>query len=306
MIQLGSIHSAAGKTCLCYLLTSLAILPQAYDGKQHAAVWFDTDGRFSATRLQAVLIHYLSENFPRLSSSERMAICNEAFHHLHVFKPQSSSQLLSTLVSLPGYLLLGAVGTTAHPSASRSLSLVVLDSATSFYWQDRFEAEVARFEAMGTDENPGTRSPARLSTASEIVSELKMLQKLFDSTIIFTTCQARTSTMTSSTVTATTTNDGRLLPQEPPRVSPWTAFATLHLTVSQEQVRQFAAQMSLEECQRDQANRLAAIAKGRSIVSVDWSTSDTWASGVRDVVSRLDGQGSFAVRITSGGIANED
>jgi hypothetical protein len=108
--------------------------------------------------------------------------------------------------------------------------------------------------------------------------------------------------MTISTATSITTNDRRLLPQETPRVSPWTAFATLNLSISKEQVRQFAAQMSLEECQRDQADRLAAIMKGYSIVSVDWTMSDTWGREVRDAVNRLNGQGSFAVRITSNGV----
>jgi hypothetical protein len=305
VIQLSSAHSAAGKTSLCYLITTLAVLPQAFNGKGCAAVWFDTDGRFSSERLEAVLIGHLSTHFPRLNSGERNAICHDAFQHLHVLRPQSSFQLSCTLASLPGYLL-GTNGTTTHFSALRSLGLIVLDSATSFYWQDRFEAEVSRFEALGTDESRGARTATRLSRTLEVVSELKRLQKLLDCTIVFTSTPPMTSSsMTISTATSTTANDRRLLPQETPRVSPWTVFATLNLSISKEQVRQFAAQMSLEECQRDQVDRLAAIAKGCSIVSVDWITSDTWGSGVRDAVNRLNGQGSFAIRITSNGVAIE-
>jgi hypothetical protein len=305
VIQLSSTHSAAGKTSLCYLITTLAVLPQAFNGKARAAVWFDTDGRFSSKRLEAVLIGYLSTHFPRLDSDERNAICHDAFPHLHVLHPQSSFQLLCTLASLPGYLL-GANGTTTHFSALRSLDLIVLDSATSFYWQDRFEAEVSRFEALGTGENRGARTTTRPSRTLEVISELKRLQKLLGCTIVFTSTPPMTSSsMTISTATSITANDRRLLPQETPRVSPWTAFATLNLSISKEQVRQFAAQMSLEECQRDQVDRLAAIAKGCSIISVDWITSDTWGSGVRDAVNRLNGQGSFAIRITSNGVAVE-
>jgi hypothetical protein len=305
VIQLSSTHSAAGKTSLCYLITTLALLPQTFNGKARAAVWFDTDGRFSALRLEAVLIDHLSTNFPRLDSDERNAICHDAFQHLHVLHPQSSSQLLCTLASLPGYLL-GANGTTTHFSALRSLGLIVLDSATSFYWQDRFEAEVSRFEALGTDENRSARTATRPSRTLEIISELKRLQRLLDCTIVFTSTPPMTSSSTTiSTATSITTNDRWLLPQETPRVSPWTAFATLNLSISKEHVRQFAAQMSLEECQRDQVDRLAAIAKGCSIVSIDWVTSDTWRSGVRDAVNRLNGQGSFMIRITSNGVAVE-
>jgi hypothetical protein len=306
VIQLTDNNSAAGKTSLCYLLTTLAVLPQVYSGKRQGVVWFDTDGRLSAARLRSVLMNHLITHFPTLSSCESDAICNEALRHVHLFRPQSSSQLVSSLVSLPDYLL-GTGRSTTHLSALRSIGLIVLDSATAFHWQDRFETEIARFEALGTDENVGARSPARSSGTLEAISELKKLQRLFDSTILFTsTPHVKSTTTTSFADSAVTTNDGRLLPQEPPRVSPWTAFATLNLLVSQEHVRQFAAQMSLEECERDQANRLAAVAKARSIVSVDWSTSVTWASGVRDAVNRLDGQGSFAMRITSSGIAVEE
>jgi Rad51 len=306
VIQLSNSSSAAGTSSLCYFLTTLAVLPQDYGGKRHGVVWLDADGRFSATRLKSVLINYLSTKFPRLSSCERNAICHEAFRHVHIFRPQSSAQLVSTLASLPGYLL-GTSGSTTHFSATWSMGLVILDSATAFYWQDRFEFEIARLESLGSDENSGARSPARSSRTLATISELRKLQKIFDCTIVFTsTPHMKISAMTTSVVPAIATNDGRRLPQEPPGVSPWTAFATLNLSVFQEQVRPFAVQMSLEECQRDQPKRLVAVAKGRAIVSVDWNTSDTWPGGVRDAVNRLDGQGSFAMRITSSGIAVED
>ena len=303
IVQLSSSNSAAGKTSLCYLLTTLAVLPQAYNGRGSCAIWLDTDGRFYATRLNAVLNNFLSATFPKLSSGERLAISYEALRHLYLFRPQSASQLVATLASLPGYLL-GTGGFTTHISASRSLGLLIIDSAVAFYWQDRFEAEVAHFEAVGIDEHPAIRYPARLSRTLDVITELKKMQRLFGCNIVFTSMpHVKSSILTAN---ATTLNDGRLRPQEPPLVSPWTAFATLSLAISQDQVRRFAAQMSLEECQGDQANRLAALARGRSLVSVDWSASDSWANGVRDVVNGLDGQGSFALRITISGTLVEE
>ena len=187
------------------------------------------------------------------------------------------------------------------------MGLVVLDSAVSFYWQERFEADVARFEAMDKDEHPGIRASERLSRTVEVITELKKLQKLFDCPIVFTSIpHAKLSTMGNPAATGTAIRHARLLPEGPPRISPWTAFATLSLLISHDQVRQFATVMSLEECQRDQGNRLAALAKGRSVVSVDWIGSHNWANGVRDAVSKVDGQGLFAFRINLSGIQVEE
>lgn len=306
VVQLTDKTPTGGKTSLCYLITIIAVLPQDYNGKEHAVIWLDTDARFSAVRLQSVLIHHLSNTFPGLSSSESNAICHEALRHVHLFRPQSSSQLVATLVSLPGYLL-GTGGSSTHFSASRSLGLLVLDSATAFYQQDCFEAEIARFEALRTDDHAGTRSSSRLSRTSEVIAELKRLQKLFDCTILFTsTRHEKSSTMNAAANIAVTMNDGWRLPQEAPRISLWVAFATLTLSVSQDEVRQFAVQLSLDECHRDQPNRLAAVTKRRSIVSVDWRTSDIWPIAVQDALNRLDGQGSFAIRLTSSSIDVEE
>ena len=306
IIQLNSNHSAAGKTSLCHLLTTLAVLPQSFNGRGSCTVWLDTDGRFSAARLDVVMSNFLSTAFPKLSSGERVAICFEAFRHVHLFRPQSTSQLVTTLESLPSYLL-HVNGSNIHFSASRSVGLIVLDSAVSFYWQERFETDVARFEAMGTNEHPGTSAPERLSRTVEVITALKKLQKLFDCTIVFTSMpHEKLSTMTTPAATGAAIRNARLPPQEPPRTSPWTAFATLNLSISHDQVRQFATVMSFEECRRDQGNRLAALAKGRSIVSVDWIGSHNWANGVRDAVNRVDGQGLFAFRVNFSGILVEE
>ena len=301
-IQITSTHSASGKTNLLYLFATLAVLPKIHDCKGETVVWFDTDGRFSPARLNQVLLNTLTIKSPSLTSNEKATISLEALRHIHVFRPQSSSQLLSTFQQLPYYLL----NLTSHSSNLRSLDLLVLDSATAFYWQDRFKAEIARYEALGNtnDTHDAHRNPALRTKTTEIITSLKSLQKLFDCTIIFTTSSHTKAG--STTATNITTSDGRQLPQEAPRISPWTSFATLSLTISSVKVPQFAAQMSLEECQRDLANRLAALLKGRFIVSVDWTNSETWPSGVGDAVSKLDGNGSLALRIINGGVMVEE
>ncbi len=305
VIQVTSTQSASGKTSVLYLLSALAVLPREYTGNGDTVVWVDADGCFSATRMNQVLLNILSPRLPSATANDKTNISLEALRHVHVFRPQSSSQLRATLNYLPDYLL----NLPSHASGSRSLDLLVLDSASVFYWQDRFEADIARYEALGTAKDPldTSRNLATPYKTSNIISALKNLQKLFDCTILFTTSSHTNLTNTRNTNNTTiTTTDGRRLPQEAPRISPWTAFATLSLTISPIKVPQFAAQMSLEECQRDQANRLVAVSNGRFVVSVDWANSETWPSGVADCVGKVGGNGSFGLRITNAGVVVEE
>src|SRR5437868_2856799 len=100
---------------------------------------------------------------------------------------------------------------------------------------------VRRFETPGTDEHADDRSPSQLSRTSRIMAELKRLQKLFGCTILFTsTPHEKSFTMSAPPITVITNNDGQRLSLEAPRVSPWVTFATLSLSVSRDEVRQFA------------------------------------------------------------------
>ena len=285
--------SASGKSNLLYLLTIFAILPIEHNGKGQTVVWLDSDGRFSATRLHQSLSTHLSTHQPSPpTQAEQDLICAEAFRHVHVFRPQSSAQLIATLASLENYLLT----LQNHFSSMRSLGLLVLDSATAFYWQDRFDAEMARLEAIGSETTAATDIPSKTAQA---IAHLKRLQKIFDCGIVFTT---NMPTIKSPGSTITPPNQ----PAETPRMSAWSAFAKLQLTMTRVPVPQFAAQMELEECARDQPNRLAAVQKGRFNVDLDRTHSETWLGHVKDAIGRLDGRGRFGVRITEKGVLLEE
>ena len=243
IIQITSLVPASGKTHFLYLITAHAVLSAKDGGQETTVVWLDTDHRFSASRLADVIGGLVSSSnspsspfsrfrqprVPSVERSERTHSIIEALSQVHVFRPQSSQQLCDTLDHLPSYLLdLGA-----HPSRSRRLGWVVLDSATAFHWQDRLEAETLRlanpFQAV-RDRSPGDEA---------VITRLKRVQKQFDCSVCFSTSSwahlAMTGRRKGSTMAntwPTTVMDETPPPQQPRGVSPWTFFATLSLQIS--------------------------------------------------------------------------
>lgn len=286
-IQLTTSHAAAGKTSLLYHLAAFSILGRSYGGNEATTVWVDTDGRFSALRLAQSYSRMLN---PQCSEAELDAQITDGLGHVHVFQPQSSAQLIATLKALPDYLL----SRDKHHSRRRQLQLVILDSATAFYWADRAEAEIARLS------NPGAIAAA--STASQIIEQLKELQQIFDCTIIFTTeasLQRRPRSQPESNTR--TVADSPVPPQnEHVYQDPWTNFATMTLNLHRLPVPQFASTMTIEECERDQPRRLAAVQQGRHRAQVVWAGSER--DEVKDKIKKLRGGDGFAFVITEQGV----
>ena len=276
-----------GKTNLLYYITALAVLPTISGGQGTAVIWLDTDGRFSATRLRQVMLGVISTSSTE-ENNNRERLVLEALTHVHVFRPQCSLQLIATLDSLPSYLL----NATASSSIHRRLGLIVLDSATAFYWQDRFYAETARFEH--SDE-----LQARPSRTAEVITRLKRMQKGFDCAILF-------STTTNSSISSPSAEYRRVptaaveenaAPHEPRSIGPWTAFASFTLRLSRVKVPHFAEHMSLEECLRDRDRRQEAVAKGRFMVGVDHGGIENWTSETKDRLRRQEREGMFQLDI---------
>ena len=286
-IQLTSTHAAAGKTSLLYHLSAFSILAKNRGGNEATSVWLDTDGRFSALRLAQSYSRMLD---PQCSKSDIDAQISDGLGHVHVFQPQSSAQLIATLKALPDYLL----SRKQHHSQRRPLQLVILDSATAFHWADRAEAEVARLSNPGASVQP--------STASQIVEQLKELERIFDCTIIFTTdasLQRRNRSQPESN--ARTIADSPVPPQnEHTFQDPWTNFATMTLNLHRVSVPQFAPSMTLEDCERDQPRRLEAVQQGRHRAQVVWA--DNERDDVKDEIRRLHGGDGFAFAVTEEGV----
>ncbi|KIW10990.1 hypothetical protein PV08_10289 [Exophiala spinifera] len=160
-VEITSRKSSCGKTTLLYHLSALAALPKTHGGRESMVVYIDSDGTFSATRLHRTMQHCLLlslRSSTRAQQQDRQGVdmtaplgsdktlhqtvARDALTHVLVFRPQSSTHLIAILDSLPTLLL----DRTKHSSIYRPLGLVVLDSALSFYWQDRLDRDMARLQ----------------------------------------------------------------------------------------------------------------------------------------------------------------
>jgi hypothetical protein len=291
VVELTSTLPASGKTNLLYLVTALAVLPRHHGGRGTTVVWFDLDGRLSARRLREVMYGVVPTSASSQDGNQKSAIAAEALRHVHVFRPQSSSQLMATLDSLPSYLL--HAGT--HSSMNRCVSLLILDPASAFYWQDRFDQETARLEYL---HNAGNH---QVSRTAAIIAKLKTLQKEFNCAVALSTASAM-STLAKPAPAASCNRDSAG-PAEPRSTSPWTAFATITLILSRDRVPRFTADMTLSECLRDQPQRQKAVAQGRFLVDLDRGGSEGWSNKIGDAIRRMRGGGSFALRIGTMSVA---
>lgn len=280
VLELTSSLPACGKTNLLYYITALAVLPGSHGGQGRTAVWLDTDGRFSATRLREVALGVISSS--PAGEDDTKGLLGEALSHIHVFRPRSSQQLLDTLDLLPSYLLNPA----AHLSIRKRLGLLILDTATAFYWQDRFDSEIARF----LHPDKPSDKPSR---AAETIKRLKKMQKEFECAVAYSTSSAFAAADKPAHLSALDT----AAPEEPRSVSPWTASATLTLILSRLHVPRFSSQMSLEECLRDQGKRQDAVGRGGFVAEVDRSGSETWPASVKEECRRMEAVGSFRFSI---------
>ncbi|KAH0845956.1 hypothetical protein FOPE_11731 [Fonsecaea pedrosoi] len=275
-VELTSVSSASGKTSLLSYLCAISVLPRDLGGKESTVVYIDSDGRFSAARLAQIMLHHVQNHQSKasketpstLTDSGIQQVIRSSLDHIHVFRPQSSAQLISTLSSLHAYLFDGS----RHHSMHRPLSLIVIDSATAFYWQDRSDQAMAQLESPGTGLRGGGPSPSRAAQAIEI---LKTLQEKFACAVVFSavstistppfpsssTRPPHDTTTSGPTILAPAASDTRF-------VSPWTSYATLSLSLARLPIAQFPAQMGLEECLRDREKRLDAVHKGRFLATL--------------------------------------
>lgn len=148
--------AASGKTQLLYHLAACCILPKevkvmSADGHAESTVhlggWyrsvvvFDCEGRWDTRRLHTILVTRLNllcsktqlPPLPHKSDSTVSLIALESLSRLHVFRPTSSFQLAATLQNLPKY--------HAEKMQNEEMRLLLVDSISSFYWVDRWQAE---------------------------------------------------------------------------------------------------------------------------------------------------------------------
>lgn len=256
-------------------------------------VWLDTDGRFSSLRLAQVCARMLQCHSSYSSKIDLDAQVKDGLSHVHVLRPQSSAQLIAMLKMLPDYLL----SPDKHHSQQRPLGLVVLDSATAFYWTDRADAEVARLS------DPGASAPP--STASQVMLHLKEIETTFECTVILTTdASLQRKTRTRLDPTIRTVAESPMPPQNEHTFQDlWTNFAAVTFDVHRVPVPQFAPAMTIEECTRDQPRRLDALQQGRYRAQFLWTGKES--SDLKEDMRKLQNGEGFGFKITTQGVELE-
>ena len=221
-VELASTSPCSGKTHLLYLICSLSVLPRSYcaptsptshttrnvqlNGKNGVIVVLDCDYRFSIRRLCMVMKHYIYSHL----TTEEKGLNSEAHQNpatwveglilaslkrIFVFRPiTSTEQLLATLISLPKYLL----STPTNPLQSLHLAGILIDSISSFYWQDRagdsIHASSNIEEELSSQQIPTYSLPgvylnpmATLTSMYQpLVTQIHVLQNLFGCFVVAT------------------------------------------------------------------------------------------------------------------------
>lgn len=327
VLEISSPSSGAGKTQLLYYLAGIAVLPPTYrgiplGGREAAVVLLDSDGRFDADRLWEVAAGIVQQKVKRAAAAaaadrpeksgkehddELISVLHNSLQHVHVFRPQSSSALLSTLQTLDGYLL----DLNRHVSAARPLHAIMLDSASAFFWQDRLRDEVARTEDIG-------RSPAEIARDREqhrsfhltvlyreLVTELRRLQTCFDCAVVYTTwgvSRAGSSSVSTPYAALFAPGPPSFRPHLPP---PWGSFPTLRLVVQRDAVRPFGPETTMAEAERDAPIRQEVVQRGKFSAWVDPWGREEWPVSVLDALNRMPGRGGFAFWVRREGVFME-
>ncbi|KAJ5111591.1 hypothetical protein N7532_002126 [Penicillium argentinense] len=320
VVEISSSLSAAGKSQMLYFLTARMVLPRFYQniligGQEATVVWIDADDRFDANRLLAVARNIvqrarqtldpdaLNEDAGGPSDEDVEAVLTSALHHVHVFRPQSSSSVLATLQNLDSYLY----DLSRHSSASRSLQMVAIDSATAFYWQDRLRDETARTEEIGrsraeVDREREKKQSFYLSDVyAEMVSELKRLQGRFRCAVVYTTTVAGGRPANSSSSSEPGGRYCRAPALKPALPAPWGTFPILRLVVHRDAVRSFPPASSTQDVKRDAPTRQSIINQGKFSAWVNSWDREEWPRRVADGVDWYNG-GSFPFYVRESGI----
>lgn len=299
-IEISGATPCSGKTQLLYHIAANALLPKAdkdtvLDDTEDAVVWIDTDGRFSIQRLHEILSKQLAqrlacEDLSRLTA-QMTSLANQAsaaLQHLHIFRPSSTPSFISTLNSLPSYLL----NSTLHHSASRLLGLIVISNLSAFLGQDHMDSE-SETTAAGASAQLGDST--FIQRYIHLVSSLRSLQSAFGCTII-----AGNWGLSPLQHSA---NGPSLRPHLP---AVWNNFCGLKLITEKARVRQFGPGMSAEEAMEEENQRQEAVEKSGFLCWVNHWGSEHWDDGVSERLGALKNNGGFSFQISQSGIIADD
>lgn len=310
----------------------MSVLPPVFNGHElhgrgGAVVLVDTDGRFDVQRLYDIIegvVRHALDGVDHTSGDtdvEIATLIHSTLQHIHIFRPQSSSSLLSTLQSLSGYLL------HHHPrpaSQSRHLHAIFIDSLSAFYWTDRLRDEIARTTEIGRPASEiqhaqKQRAAFYMSVLyHDIAAELRQLQGLFECGVVYTTwgiTPRSSSSMSSSSFGqgGGGGGSGNTWPTPPtfkPHLpAPWNStFPDLRLVVQRDHVRTYPAMATVSEWERDAPIRQSVVHKGKFSAWVDTSTIAAWAGGevVLSALRNIPDNGGFPFWVRGDGVFMDD
>jgi DNA-repair protein XRCC2 len=165
--------SSSGKSLLLSYLLAHCICPSdpalVHKGWGMSAVILDTEGTFDLSTVRRLLFWRLNQTSESDSddSCQLRSLVETALQNLHIFCPNSSAQILFTLIDLFDYI--------AHSSPEKCVGLIVIDSISSFYWPDKLTDELTRVGAQ-----PGTTNLHR------IISQIHHLRNVYNPLLVLT------------------------------------------------------------------------------------------------------------------------
>lgn len=165
----------SGKTTSLYAIIVATVLPKFWkhsqgraplilDGRSKSVVFMDMDRGFSADRLKDLIrIHVIARLSRQLQQdqspqgpeeqtpinirsqefqSKLDQLATSCLQKVHVFRPPSASTAIVMLRSMDQYLT--QVTPLATPSSGSPFALLILDSVSSFFWQEKLHSNHTR------------------------------------------------------------------------------------------------------------------------------------------------------------------
>jgi Rad51 len=310
VLEISSPSSGGGKSQLLYYLAVTAVLPCSFKGRQiggrnGAVVLLDTDGRLDVGRLYDIAEGAIQHALQDATADTAMiaAVIRDALEHMHVFRPQTSSSLLSTLKSLDTYLL-----GLRHRSSARPLHAVLLDSASAFYWQDRMRDEVSRTQDIGRSATAiqqarDQRQAFYMNTLyADMATELRRIQTVFGCSVAYTTWGLNRAAAQQQNAYAHLWSGP---PSFKPHLPQWAGLPDLRLVVQRDTVRPYPAAATQAEIQRDAPMRQGVVRRGRFSAWVDTYGREYWPAAAVDALSSMPDQG-FPFWVRDDGVFMDD
>jgi hypothetical protein len=224
---------------LLYLITAHAILPPTFSssplsGQNASVILFDPLHHFSIPRLAAVMLNTILTsmrlNDKSISEPAIKSLIKSSLMHVHIFRPQSWTSLLSTLRSLPDYLF----DASRHKSIYRRVHSIVLDDIDAFIWSIR------------NTPNTATSSNHMANASALLTSVLKRLISTLFCSVILTTHSSMPNQFRPSLPTS--------WPQD---------MQTTRLAVRKVEVLKFAPMVSVEGAEAERKQRWEVVQRGR-------------------------------------------